>query len=448
LTNPKLSNQTGEGTISELTPNTKPSKRNPWAWIPTLYFAEGIPYILVMFVSGVMYKRLGESNTDITLYTSLLYLPWVIKPFWAPVVDILKTKRWWIVIMELTIGACTAGVALAIPINNFFRYTLALFWLIAFGSATHDISADGFYMLGLPQHEQAFFVGIRSTFYRLAMITGQGLLVILAGQLETSLKNVPLAWEISILVMAGLFLSLYAYHKFILPYPNSDKPVVSTASVSSAINEFFVTFKKFFIRDKILSILGFIMLYRLGEAQLVKISPLFLLDAKTVGGLGLSTSEVGIIYGTVGVISLTIGGILGGIVAAKQGLKYWIWWMLIAINLPDLVYVYLSFTQSSNLFLVNALVAVEQFGYGFGFTAFMLYLIYISEGDHSTSHYAIATGLMALGMMIPGMFSGWLQHIVGYKHFFVLVCILTIPAFIITKFVPIDPEFGKKQTQN
>lgn len=425
----------------------KQEKRNPWAWVSSLYFAEGIPYVMVMFVSGIMYKRLGKSNADITLYTGLLYLPWVIKPFWAPIVDILKTKRWWIVIMELIIGAGLAGVALSIPTDNFFRYTLAFFWLIAFGSATHDIAADGFYMLGLDQHEQAFFVGIRNTFYRLAMIFGQGLLVYIAGKLEVSFNNIPLAWTVSIAVIACIFLSLFLYHKFILPYPKSDKSVVSTVSVESVIKEFFTTFAKFFKKNKILLILGFIILYRLGEAQLGKIAPLFLLDPKSAGGLGLSTSEVGIIYGTVGVAALTIGGILGGIVAARQGLKFWVWWMLIAINLPDLVYVYLSFTQSSNLLLVNALVAVEQFGYGFGFTAFMLYLIYISEGNHKTSHYAIATGLMALGMMLPAMASGWIQELIGYRHFFVWVCIATIPAFIITKFIPLDPEFGKKQTK-
>jgi MFS transporter, PAT family, beta-lactamase induction signal transducer AmpG len=427
---------------------TKPEKRNSWAWVPSLYFAEGIPYVLVNVVSVIMYKRLGESNTDITLYTSLLYLPWVIKPFWGPIVDALKTKRWWIVLMELIVGAGLAGVALSIPTANFFRYTLAFFWLVAFSSATHDIAADGFYMLGLNRHDQAFFVGIRNTFYRLAMITGQGALVVLAGQLEISLKDIPLAWTISIAVMACLFLLLFGYHKFILPYPKIDKSVVETVSVESVLKEFFLTFVKFFKKNNIGIILGFILLYRMGEAQLTKIASPFLLDPKTAGGLGLSTSEVGIIYGTVGVIALTVGGILGGIVAAKQGLKYWIWWMLIAINLPDLVYVYLSFTQSSNFFVVSSLVAIEQFGYGFGFTAFMLYLIYISEGDHRTSHYAIATGLMALGMMIPGMFSGWLQHVLGYKHFFVLVCISTIPAFIITKFIPLDSEFGKKQIQN
>ncbi len=425
--------------------NNKPEKRNSWSWVPSLYFAEGIPYILVMYVSGIMYKRLGESNADITLYTSLLYLPWVIKPFWAPIVDILKTKRLWIVTMELIVGAGLAGVALTIPTNNFFRYSLAFFWLIAFGSATHDIAADGFYMLGLDQHDQAFFVGIRNTFYRLAMIFGQGLLVYIAGKLEVSFNNIPLAWTISIVATACLYLLIFGYHKFILPYPKSDKSVVSTVSVESVLKEFFTTFAKFFKKNKILLILGFIMLYRLGEAQLGKIAPLFLLDTKAAGGLGLHTSEVGIIYGTVGVIALTVGGILGGIVAAKQGLKYWIWWMLIAINLPDLVYVYLSFTQTSNLFLVNILVAIEQFGYGFGFTAFTLYLIYVSEGDHKTSHFAIATGLMALGMMLPGMASGWIQELIGYKHFFVWVCIATIPAFIITKFIPIDPEFGKKQ---
>ena len=421
-----------------------PSKRNAWYWVPSLYFAEGMPYIIVMYVAGVMYKKMNISNADITLYTGWLYLPWVIKPLWSPVVDILKTKRLWVVVMQGLIGITFAGVAFTIPISNFFQYTLAFFWLMAFSSATHDISADGFYMLGLSEHDQSFFVGIRSTFYRAAVLAGNGLLVILAGYFELTLNNVDQAWVICFFVLSGLFLFFFVYHSLILPHPESDRSV-TTGETRNFIREYFRTFILFFKKNKIIIIISFLLFYRLGEAQLAKLAPLFLLDSKSAGGIALSTSEYGFIYGTIGVIFLVIGGILGGVLASRKGLKYWIWWMILAINLPDLVYVFLAYTQTSNLFLINICIAIEQFGYGFGFTAFLLFLIYISKGDHQTSHYAIATGIMALGMMIPGMFSGWLQEIVGYKLFFIWVCIATIPGFIVTKFIPIDPEFGKKK---
>jgi MFS transporter, PAT family, beta-lactamase induction signal transducer AmpG len=425
----------------------KNEERNPWSWVPSLYLAEGLPYVVVMTVSVIMYKRLNISNTEIALYTSWLYLPWVIKPFWSPVVDLLKTKRFWIIIMQLLIGVGLAGVAFTLPTEKFFQYTLAFFWLLAFGSATHDIAADGFYMLGLKQHQQAYFVGIRSTFYRIAMLSGQGLLVILAGYLEESSGKIHFAWQITFLILAALFVLFFIYHLFILPHPKSDSSR-DKVQLQHFISEFLRTFVSFFKKKEILIIVLFILLYRLAEAQLVKMALPFLVDPKEVGGLALTTSEVGIVYGTVGVIALSLGGILGGIAASRQGLKFWIWWMLLAINLPDLVYIYLAATQTSNFILINICVAVEQFGYGFGFTAFMLYLIYVSEGEYKTAHYAIATGLMALGMMLPGMISGWIQEEVGYLNFFIWVSISTLPAFIITKFVKIDPSFGKKvQTQ-
>ena len=421
----------------------KREERNPWSWVPSLYLAEGFPYVIVMTVSVIMYKRLDISNTEIALYTSWLYLPWVIKPFWSPIVDLLKTKRFWIIIMQFFIGAGLAGVALTLPTEKFFQYTLAFFWLLAFSSATHDIAADGFYMLGLKEHQQSYFVGIRSTFYRIAFLAGQGLLVILAGQIEESSENIPFAWMITFLILAGLFVIFLVYHFFILPHPKSDSPREGV-QLKHFVNEFLRTFISFFKKKEILLIISFILLYRLAEAQLVKMALPFLIDPKDAGGLALTTSQVGVVYGTVGIIALSLGGILGGIAASRQGLKFWIWWMLIAINLPDLVYVYLAATQTSSFILINICVAVEQFGYGFGFTAFMLYLIYVSEGEFKTAHYAIATGLMALGMMLPGMISGWIQEQLGYLNFFLWVCISTIPAFVITKFVNIDPSFGKK----
>jgi len=428
-------------------PNNKTQSRNPWTWIPSLYLAEGLPYIIVMSVSGVLYKKMGISNAENTLFTAWLYLPWIIKPLWSPIIDIFKTKRLWIILMQVFIGVTLAGVAFTLPTSNFFQYTLAFFWLMAFSSATHDISADGFYMIGLSEYDQSFFVGIRSTFYRIAMWVGIGLQVMIAGYFEKTLGNVVHAWAICFFVLAGLFLLFSFYHSFMLPQVRGDKSAV-TGETRAFLKEYFRTFVLFFKKDKIFIILVFILLYRLGEAQIVKLAPLFLLDSKSAGGIALSTTELGFVYGTVGTIFLVIGGILGGILAAKKGLKYWIWWMVLAINFPDLVYVFLAYTQTSNLLLINICVALEQFGYGFGFTAFLLFLIYISKGEHKTSHYAIATGIMALGMMIPGMFSGWIQETLGYQHFFIWVCLCTIPAFVLTKFIPIDPEFGKNKKIN
>ncbi|MFH1196678.1 MAG: MFS transporter [bacterium] len=424
---------------------TKSEKRNPWLWVPSSYFMEGLPYVMVMSVSVIMYKKLNISNTDIALYTSWLYLPWVIKPLWSPFVDIIKTKRIWIVLMQLVIGGGLAGVALTLHAPDFFRYSLAFFWLLAFSSATHDIAVDGFYLHGLSTHEQAFFVGIRSTFYRIAMLSGQGLFVMITGILEKSKGSIPDAWSYSFLVVTVVFICFAIYHQIILPYPLTD---IERKEKNAKIifKEFAETFVLFFKKEKIWLILFFILFYRLGEAQLVKIAPPFLLDSRTVGGLGFSTEDVGFIYGTVGVAALVVGGLLGGFIASKKGLKFWIWWMLVAINVPDILYVYMSTVQPESFIIVCCCVAIEQFGYGIGFTAFMLYLMYASEGKYKTAHFAIATGFMALGMMIPGMISGWLQEQLGYQMFFVWVFVATIPAFIITKFISIDPEFGKKKT--
>lgn len=422
----------------------KPTTRNPWAWIPTLYFAEGLPYVFVMTVSVIMYKRLEISNTQIALYTSWLYLPWVIKPLWSPIVEILKTKRYWIVAMQLIVGSALAGVAFTLPADNFFRYTIAFFWLLAFSSATHDIAADGFYMLGLSKHDQAFFVGIRNTFYRFAMLAGQGPLVILAGQMENISNNNQWAWSITFYVFAALFIAFFIWHLFILPHPVSDVKR-ETQSFKQVFADFAETFISFFKKKGIVLSIAFILIFRLGEAQLVKLASPFLLDDPGVGGLGLTTSNIGFVYGTAGIIALTIGGILGGIVVSRDGLKKWMLPMVFAMNLPNLVYVFLAFVQPQNLWIVTGSVVVEQFGYGFGFTAFMLYMIFISEGDHKTAHYALCTGFMALGMMLPGMVSGWIQDTIGYTWFFIWVMICTLPGFVIINYLKYDPMFGAKE---
>lgn len=418
-------------------------RSSPWAWIPTLYFAQGLPYVAVMTISVIMYKRLGISNAELAFYTGWLNLPWVIKPLWSPFIDLIKTKRWWITWMQLFIGAGLAGIAFTIPTDYFFQLTLAVFWLLAFSSATHDIAADGFYMLGLHPHQQALFVGIRSTFYRIATIAGQGLLIMLAGHLETHIGNIPYAWSITFMVLAGLFLALWAYHKFILPRPDTDK-AVREVSASTLMHEFWGTFVSFFKKKQAGIAILFMLLYRLPEAQLGKMCIPFLIDPISEGGLGLTTEQIGFVQGTVGIIGLTLGGILGGIVVSRGGLKRWLWPMVWAISLPDIVYVYLSYAQPESLLLVNLCVFIEQFGYGFGFTAYMLYLIYFADGEHKTAHYAICTAFMALGMMIPGMAAGWLQEVMGYQTFFVWIMICTLATFGVTALLKIDPNFGKK----
>lgn len=350
--------------------------RSPWYWVPSLYFAEGLPYVAVMILSLVMYKRMGISNTEVALYTSWLNLPWVIKPLWSPFVDLLRTKRWWIVTTQLLLGAGLAGIAFTIPTSHFFQTTLAVFWLVAFSSATHDIAADGFYMLGLTPHQQAFFVGIRSTFYRFATIAGQGLLIMLAGWLEEMTGRTSYAWSITFFTLAGCLLALWLYHSFVLPCPDQDCPsVVRQGEARSILTDFLLTFRSFFQKEQALTAILFMLLYRLPEAQLAKMGIPFLLDPVEQGGLGMTTAQIGFAQGTLGIVGLTLGGILGGIAVARHGLRRWLWPMVWAISLPDIVYVYLSYTQPDNLIIVNSCIFVEQFGYGFGFTAYMLYLI-------------------------------------------------------------------------
>ncbi len=613
--------------------NSKQKQTNPWAWIPTLYFAQGLPYVAVMTISVIMYKRLGISNTDIALYTGWLYLPWVIKPLWSPFIDIFKTKRWWTVTMQALLAIALAGIAFSIPTSFFFRLTLAVFWLVGFTSATHDIAADGFYMHALTKHQQSLYIGIRSTFYRIATVAGQGLLVIIAGLIEintglaparltieaspeynstltlptfdeiktnsdephfiftsatikTSTKpiseesknaiakleqeaidanvangfmlppiaqattvqtkqesnftkwvretfgekrektigytdnvvavgvklskkpengesivlnfsfkngeqgirleqnktptrfeftannwekpayllfhidhkiqktaiatfegvsgNIPFAWLVVFGVLSVFFLLMTLYHQYILPRPVTDDKDRKVAP-SDILREFFATFKTFFTKENAFVSILFMLLYRFPEAQLVKLINPFLLDPIDKGGLGLTTGQVGFVYGTIGIIGLTLGGIVGGIVAARGGLKKWLFPMAWSMSLTCLTFVYLSYADAPSLLVINVCIFIEQFGYGFGFTAYMLYLIYFSEGEHKTAHYAICTGFMALGMMLPGMAAGWLQETIGYRHFFLWTIICCITTIGVCAFLKIDPKFGKKE---
>ena len=432
---------------------------SPWVWVPTLYFAQGIPYFIVNNISVMMFAKMGVPNGQMALFTSLLYLPWAIKPFWSPFVDIIKTKRWWTIMMQIVMSAAFVLLTLSMPHPDpemiasgqtpisMFTITLLLFAITAFASATHDIAADGFYRLALTQKNQAAFVGIRSTFYRLSSIFGQGVLVYIAGLIETNTGNIPMSWQITLLVTAVLFCGVTLYHTFFIPRPEMEKkPEGEKSSAKAIMQEFGRTFVTYFTKPGLILAILFMLLYRLPEAFLIKMCTPFLVESREVGGLGLSTENVGLAYGTIGVLFLTIGGILGGLYASKVGLKKSLWWMAAGMTLPCLTFVYLAECLPTNIALISIAIAIEQFGYGFGFTAYMLYMIYFSEGEFKTSHYAICTAFMAFSMMIPGMFAGYLQEMMGYALFFWMVIACCVATVIITYFADrkIDPNYGLK----
>ena len=425
--------------------------RNPWLWIPTLYFAEGIPYFIVNNISVVMFKNMGMPNGMLALYTSLLYLPWVIKPLWSPFVDIIRTKRWWIISMQVLMSVAMMLLPFMLPKGDgalfasspLFYVTLILFWITAFASATHDIAADGFYMLGLNSNKQAEFVGIRSTFYRLSSIFGQGVLVALAGLLDRRTGDVHMAWKLTLILSAVIFAAVTLYHTWGLPRPAADSRSESVRA-KDIFKEFGRTFATFFRKKGIWIAMLFMLLYRLPEAFLVKMMNPFLLDSMAEGGLGFSTEAVGVVYGTVGVAALTVGGILGGIAASRWGLKKALWPMAMSLTLPCLSFVFLAAFQPENIWIIGSCVALDQFGYGFGFTAYMLYLIYFSEGEFKTAHYSLCTAFMALSMMLPGMVAGYIQEAVGYTNFFIFVMICCLVTVLVTMTVKVDPEYGKK----
>ena len=433
---------------------------NPWFWIPTLYFAEGIPYFLVNNISVMMFTKMGVPNGQMALFTSLLYLPWTIKPFWSPFVDIIKTKRWWFIAMQILMTAAFVLLTITIPHPSpeliasgqtpisLFTVMLILFIIVAFASATHDIAADGFYMLALTSHEQAAFVGIRSTFYRLSSIFGQGVLLVVAGVLETKTGDIPLAWQLTLLFTSIIFALITLWHIFFTPKPASDRSSLGddAKSVGAILREFGRTFVTYFKKPGIWLAMIFMLVFRLPEAFLIKMINPFLVASNEVGGLGLATEQVGIVYGTIGILFLTIGGILGGWFASKVGLKKSMWWMAACMTLPCLTFVYLSMALPTSLVAISIALAVEQFGYGFGFTAYMLFMIYFSEGEFKTAHYAICTAFMALSMMIPGMFAGYIQEALGYVGFFWMVIACCAATLIITVFArrAVDEDYGKK----
>lgn len=420
---------------------------SPWAWIPTVYFAEGLPNVLVMVVSVTMYMQLGMSDTEIGIYTGWLQLPWVLKFIWSPFVDLYRTKRWWVIIMQLLMGASLAGVAFTLNTPLWFQGTMCCFFLMAFLSATHDVAADGYYMLELDEHQQSLFVGIRNTFYRIAVIFGQGVLIALAGVLQRFWSdNKAFTWSLIFYGLAALFIMLWLWHGYILPHAKADAERPSSAhEVLQGLKDTLVTFVTKVPWRSFVFVLLFLLFYRLPEAMLTKMCATFLQRPASEGGLGLSPIEFGIANGTVGLAGLLLGGIVGGWLASRDGLKRWLWPFVCAITLPDAVYVYMSYALPTNLVFISSCLFVEQFGYGLGFTALTLYMLYYSQGKYKTSHYALCTAISFLGLMLPGMVSGWLKDLLGYQHFFIAVMLFCIVTFAVTAFIKIDPAFGKKE---
>ena len=441
------------------------SNKNPWIWVPSLYFAEGVPYFLVNNISVMMFAKMGVPNDELAFFTTLLYFPWFLKGLWAPIVDVVRTKRWWIIAMQALLAVACALLVVSLPHPDsatmaahqtpvsLFWLTLVLFIIAAFASATHDIAADGYYMLAHDSGSQAKFIGIRSTFYRIAAIFMQGFLVLIAGRIERTTGNIPYSWQITLAVTAIILFVLSLYHTFALPRVETNAPQAEDAVPEK--RSIAVAFSTFFTKRGIWLAVLFMLLYRLPEGLLVKLSMPFLVDARDItlrdgqifgGGLALDTDMVGLIYGTAGVIALLLGGILGGIYISRRGLKRSIWLMAALLTLPNFVYVYLSAAQPTNLWIIGSTIAFEQFGYGFGFTAYMLYMMYFSEGEYKTSHYAICTAFMALSMMIPGFVAGKIELAAGYNMFFWIAIICSITTVLVTAFAykNINETYGKR----
>lgn len=432
--------------------------KSPWWWVPSLYFAEGIPYFLVNNISVMMFTKIGVPNGQMAFFTTLLYFPWFLKGLWSPIVDVIRTKRWWIVTMQVLMTAMMLLLTLTLPKPSpeliasgqtsagLFWFTLVLFIITAFASATHDIAADGFYMLAHSPSSQAAFIGIRSTFYRISSVFGQGVLVLIAGLVERSSGNIPLSWQVTLGVSALVFAAVSLYHIFFLPRSADDAPRVKADEAANTWKELGASFVTFFTKPGVLLAIFFMLLYRLPEGFLIKMCQPFLVAAADKGGLGLPTDVVGVVYGTFGVIALLAGGIVGGLVASRLGLRKSLWWMAAGMTLPCLTFVYLATSLPQNVVIITIALAVEQFGYGFGFTAYMLYMMYFSEGEFKTSHYAICTAFMALSMMLPGFVAGYIQEAIGYVNFFwmvMLCCLATVGVTFLAR-RKVNPEYGKK----
>ncbi len=403
----------------------------PWLWVPTLYLAEGIPYFLVTTVSITLFTQLGMPNAQMALFTSLITFPWVIKPLWSPFVDVLKTKRWWVLCMQTIMAACTLLIAFTAS-RGYFSIGLILFTITAFASATHDIAADGYYMLALTDKQQSAFIGIRSTFYKIAGIFCQSVLLIFVGWMEryTSINN---AWTCALVCVSAIIAGIALWHAYgMKKVETTTERTLTNQQIWQSVGK---TFATFFQKEGIALALCFMLLYRLPEALLLKLCNPFFLATAEQGGLGLSVDEIGLYYGGIGVIMMLIGGIVGGLLISKWGLKRLILPMALALTLPCGVYVYLASELTTNVAIITTCIGIEQLGYGIGYTACMLYMMRFAEGEHQTAHFSLCTAFMFLGLMLPGLVAGYIQEAVGYIWFFWIVMIACIPSLYVTYLV-------------
>mgnify|MGYP000017331277 CR=1 FL=1 len=431
--NPFAPGQTPEQVSSERLPAAR-----PWSWVPSLYFLEGLPYVVANNLSVAMYKSLSVSNSQIAFLTSWLSLVWAFKALWSPLVDGVSTKRRWVVAMQLAIAPALFGLMVSLQLPSFVLYSMIGFFVVGFLSATHDIAADGLYILALSDDQQAAWVGIRSTFWRLALVFGEGGLLVLAGWLGEQ-HGAIVGWQLTLLATAALFVAGAVFHGLLLPRAPDDTPreqPVQQAWVDAV--------RSFFAKPDLLRGLAIILFFRFAENHMAKLVVPFLMDDADAGGLGMSLTEVGVAKGTVGVLCLVAGGILGGLAIYAHGLRRWLWPMVVALNVPNLVYVYLAWFQPADRVLINALIGVESFGYGFGFSAYMMYLIHFARGEYETTHYAFATGLMATAVWAAQFWSGWVSDSLGYQGFFLWVVALTLPGFAVAALVDVSEDFGKR----
>ncbi len=424
--------------------NSQGDSLSPGRWVPTLYFAEGLPFVAIAMVSALMYKNLGVSDAKIAFWTSLVMLPWTLKPLWGPLLEMFKTKKHFVVGTQFLGGISFGLLAFALPLEGYFRYTLALFAIIAFNGATHDIAADGVYINVLSEKLQARFVGWQGAAYNIAKVFTQGVLVYIAGQLEITV-GVLHAWMIVMGTFGVIMVLLSLYHVRYLPAGGAASGV---RSVRDAFATFGDVVRTFFAKQHILWGIAFIVLYRFAEGQAIKIVPLFFKAARESGGLGLSTSEIGLVYGTFGAVAFVIGSLLAGYFTAGRGLRKSLFVLCCFFNIPFVVYAVLAAVQPVSLLAIGTAVVFEYFGYGFGFVGLTLFMMQqIAPGKYKMAHYAFATGLMSLGMMIPSMLSGFVSDWLGYRNFFLWVMVATIPSFLVAWLVPFRETGSPVQTE-
>ncbi len=417
------------------------SNKTAWKWIPTTFFMEGLPFTMIVVVSTIMYKNFGLSNSEITFYTGWLYIPWVIKPVWAWFVDVYRTKRWWIYGMQMCLAITFVAITFSLQTPYYFKLSIILFWLCALFSSSHDIAADGFYLISLSSGQQSLFVGMQSLFYQVAKFFGSGLLVLISGfLLSKTNNNAKLSWSIIMLIVALLIFAISVYHQKTLPRDEK----TSEKTISQGFNEIKHVFSEFFKLKGLWVTLIFVMTFRLGDNQVNKIVPLFLLDDRTHGGLGFDNTYVG--FANMFVLAAMItAGVLGGVTISKFGLKKCMWYMLAFVNLPHAVYIYLAYARPESQIVVLCLQVMEHFSTTFSLTAYTMITFHlVKDSAYKTAHYAFISGIMVAGVMLPSMFSGAIQQALGYQHFFIYVMFTMIPSMLIMPFIKITDAYGKR----